>query len=215
MHGFERLARLVAGTAQAPALPACVSERLARLGLVGHVGRPLRAPVHFKRVAWAAASAVFALLAAGTLPSHAGELAPWTGGVTPPLAARTLAGDEIRLPDFAGRVVLVNFWATWCAPCVAEMPSLQRLRERLGAQRAEVIAVNYQENAARIEPFMRKLGLAFPAVRDHDGALRKAWNVTVFPSTFVIAPDGRVAYVAVGEIDWDDPTVESRLRSLR
>lgn len=145
----------------------------------------------------------------------AATLEPVAGRTAPPLIARTLDGTPIRLDDFRGRTVLVNFWATWCAPCVAEMPSLGRLRERLGPERAEVIAVNFQENAARIEPFMRQLGLRFPAVRDHDGALRKAWDVTVFPSTFVIAPDGRVAYAATGEIDWDDPTVELRLRSLR
>ncbi len=142
-------------------------------------------------------------------------LVPWTGGPAPTLAARTLADDPLGLADFAGRVVLVNFWATWCAPCVEEMPSMQRLRDRLGRERIEIVGVNFQENAARIEPFLRRLGLAFPVVRDHDGALRKAWQVSVFPSTFVVAPDGRVAYVVTGGIDWDDPTVESSLRSLR
>ena len=145
----------------------------------------------------------------------AGGLEPVSTRATPPLVASTLSGSDLRLDDFRGRVVLVNFWATWCAPCVAEMPSLSRLRDKLGAAHADVIAVNFQENAARIEPFMHKLGLTFPAIRDHDGSLRKAWDVTVFPTTFVIAPDGRIAYVAVGEIDWDDPTVELRLRSLR
>ena len=162
-----------------------------------------------------------ALAAAATLlfccapVEAAGALEPASARATPPLVANTLAGNELRLTDFRGRVVLVNFWATWCAPCVAEMPSLSRLRDKLGAARAEVIAVNFQENAARIEPFMRNLGIAFPTIRDHDGSLRKAWDVTIFPTTFVIAPNGRIAYVAVGEIDWDDPTVELRLRSLR
>ncbi len=110
--------------------------------------------------------------------------------------------------------MLVNFWATWCAPCVAEMPALQRLRERLAPRRVEVVAVNFQENAARIAPFVERLGLTFPVVRDHDGTLRTAWNVTVFPTTFVVGPDGRIAWVATGEVDWDDPRVESRIRRL-
>lgn len=145
----------------------------------------------------------------------AADFVAWTRGATPPLAARTLDDRELVLAQFAGRVVLVNFWATWCAPCVAEMPSLSRLRERMGPQRLEVVGVNFQENAARIEPFVRRLGVAFPIVRDHDGSLRKAWQVNVFPTTFVVGPAGDVRWVVVGEIDWDEPAVESRLRSVR
>lgn len=125
------------------------------------------------------------------------------------------AGKRHRLADYKGQWVVVNFWATWCAPCVAEMPSLSRLRERMGPQRLEVVGVNFQENAARIEPFVRRLGVAFPIVRDHDGSLRKAWQVNVFPTTFVVGPAGDVRWVVVGEIDWDEPAVESRLRSVR
>ena len=146
---------------------------------------------------------------------HAQAIAPWEGGATPALRAKTIAGRELRLADYAGRTVLVNFWATWCAPCVAEMPALQRLRDRLGVANVDVIAVNFQENAARIAPFVERLNLSFPVVRDHDGSLRAAWHVTVFPSTFVVTPDQRVVLVATGEVDWDDPQVESRIRSLR
>ncbi len=89
--------------------------------------------------------------------------------------------------------MIVNFWATWCAPCVAEMPALQRLRDRLAATGVEVIAVNFQENAARIRPFVEQAGLTFPVVRDHDGTLRAAWKVNVFPASFVVAPDQRIA----------------------
>lgn len=160
----------------------------------------------------AAAGAVLHAVGGG---AHAADFAAWTRGATPPLAAHTLDGDALRLSDFAGRIVLVNFWATWCAPCVAEMPSLERLRRRMSPAVLQIVGVNFQENAARIEPFVQRLGLGFPIVRDHDGALRKAWQVNVFPSTFVVGPEGRVAFVVTGEIDWDDPTVESRLRSLR
>ena len=95
------------------------------------------------------------------------------------------------------------------------MPSLQRLRDRLAPQGVEVVAVNLQENAARIGPFVARLGVAFPVVRDHDGSVRKAWSVDVFPTTFVLGPDGRIAWVARGEVDWDDDAVQSKLRSLR
>lgn len=149
------------------------------------------------------------------LADAAEALRAWTGGATPELRARTLAGDDVRLADYRGRTVIVNFWATWCEPCVAEMPALQRLRGRLAAQRVEVIAVNFQENAARIGPFVERMGLTFPVVRDHDGALRTAWKVGVFPASFVVGPDQRVALMATGEVDWDDPQVELRIRGLR
>ncbi len=158
---------------------------------------------------------VFLLSFALVANVHAGELVPWTGGPTPELRARNLAGDVVQLDGFRGRTVIVNFWATWCAPCVAEMPALSRLRERLAAQRVEVIAVNFQENAARIRPFVERLDLAFPVECDHDGTLRNAWKVLVFPTSFVVGPDQRIALVAVGEIDWDDPQVELRIRMLR
>ena len=154
-------------------------------------------------------------LAAGAwlAPARAATLEPWTGGATPPLALKTLAGAPFVLADQRGRTVLVNFWATWCAPCVAEMPALQRLADRLASRGVVVVAVNYQENAARIAPFVERLGLTLPVVRDHDGAARAAWGVNVFPSTFVVGPDQRIAWVARGEVDWDDPRIESQLAS--
>jgi thiol-disulfide isomerase/thioredoxin len=141
-------------------------------------------------------------------------LVAWTGGPTPPLDLETIGGKPLSLAGLRGRTVIVNFWATWCAPCVAEMPALQRLRDRLAPRGVEVVGVNLQENAARIAPFVERLGVTFPIVRDHDGGARAAWHVTVFPGTFVIAPDGRIAFTATGEIDWDDPGVESRIRQL-
>jgi thiol-disulfide isomerase/thioredoxin len=146
--------------------------------------------------------------------AFADALQPGTGAPAPALTSKTLDGGMFALADYRGRVVIVNFWATWCVPCIVEMPSLQRLRERLAPRRVEVVAVNFQENAARIAPFVERLGIAFPVVRDHDGAIRAAWNVTVFPTTFVVGPDRRIAWVATGEVDWDDPRVESRILGL-
>jgi len=144
----------------------------------------------------------------------ADALQPGTGAPAPALTGKTLDGGTFALEAYRGRVVIVNFWATWCVPCVVEMPSLQRLRERLATRRVEVVAVNFQENAARIAPFVERMGITFPVVRDHDGTIRTAWNVTVFPTTFVVGPDRRIAWVATGEVDWDDPRVESRILGL-
>ena len=166
--------------------------------------------LHVLAAAWLAAAG----LAPGG-PVRAEPLQAWPGGATPALVARTLDGRELNLADFRGRTVIVNFWATWCVPCVVEMPSLQRLRDRLAPAGVAVVSVNFQENAARIEAFLKQYNLALPVVRDHDGSLRRAWKVNVFPATFVIAPDQRIALYAVGEVDWDDAQVESRIRSLQ
>lgn len=139
-------------------------------------------------------------------------LKPWPGGPLPPLRLRAIDGREFDLSTCRGRVVVVNFWASWCAPCVAELPALQRLRDDLTAQRVDVVGVNLQENAARIGPFVERLGVTFPIVRDHDGAVRAAWKVSVFPTTFVVGRDQRVALVAEGEVDWDDSAIRSRIR---
>jgi peroxiredoxin len=151
---------------------------------------------------------------AATPCAAAGRLVPGDGSPAPALALRDVEGAAVDLDAFRGRTVLVNFWATWCAPCVVEMPSIARLRDALRAEGFEVLAVNVQENAARIRPFVARLGLEFPVLRDHDGSVRRAWDVTVFPSTFVIDPAGRVALVAVGEIDWSAPDVVARVRAV-
>ena len=160
--------------------------------------------------------AAVAMIAA-MLASSSAQAAPpsdWRGGPTPPLALKDLDGRDVRLDAYRGRTVIVNFWATWCAPCVEEMPSLMRLRDKYASQGLEVIGVNFQENAARIKPFLQRYGIDMPVVRDHDGSARSAWGVGVFPSSFVIGPDQKVAFVVVGEADWSGPPIEPRIRSI-
>ena len=163
-----------------------------------------------------ALAAVAVALTASIVPPvrAAGRLATASGEPAPPLALRDIEGGEVRLETFRGRTVVVNFWATWCAPCVAEMPSLERLRARFAGDGLEVLAVNLQENAARIRPFAERLGLTMPMLRDHDGSARAAWGVRVFPTTYVVGPDQRLALVAVGEIDWDASEVAARIGAV-
>jgi peroxiredoxin len=159
------------------------------------------------------ARAAMWLLVALALPAGAaGTLSAGSGEPAPALALRDLDGREVRLDAFRGRTVVVNFWATWCTPCVAEMPSLERLRTTLASEGLEVLAVNLQENSARIRPFADKLGLTMTMLRDHDGSARTAWGVRVFPTTFVVGPDQRIALVAIGEVDWDRSEVVARIR---
>jgi len=153
-------------------------------------------------------------LALSTTTAGAEALETWTGGPPPPLRLKTLEGEELTLASFRNRTVIVNFWATWCGPCVAEMPSLQRLRDRLAPEGVEVIAVNLKESNARIAPFVERLGITFPVVRDVTGTVSSAWRVNVFPTTFVIGPDQRIAMVVRGEADWDSGEVEAQIRRV-
>ena len=144
-----------------------------------------------------------------------GALQPWSGAPqAPPIDLLQPDGTPFSLASLRGKVVLVNFWASWCEPCVAEMPSLQRLRDKLGTGSFEVLGVNYKEGPARIDTFVRTSGVGFPVVRDTDGAVARAWSASVFPSSFVVDRGGRVRYAMVGEADWTRPELVSTIRSL-
>lgn len=142
-------------------------------------------------------------------------LEPWTGQpAAPPIELRTLDGRAFSLADLKGRVVIVNFWATWCEPCIEEMPSLERLRARLAGEAFEVLAVNYQEGPPRIRAFLQKVPVTFPIVRDTDGAVARAWQARVFPRSFIVDAAGRIRYSVVGSLDWAAPEIEKTVRSL-
>jgi thiol-disulfide isomerase/thioredoxin len=130
------------------------------------------------------------------------DLKPWKGKATLPLASVDLSGRRVDLKDLRGRVVLVNFWATWCEPCLAEMPSLERLKGQLAARPFEILAVNYGESAAKVAGFLGKQGVSLPVLLDPDRKAADAWNAKGLPMTFLVDAKGRVRYSAFGERDW-------------
>ena len=153
------------------------------------------------RIAFAAA-ALLALLAASAA-SASTEIRPWKGGDTPPLARATLEGDRVvDLKDLKGRVVLINFWATWCDPCREEMPSFERLRDKMRGRPFEVLTVNYGEMPPRIRAFMERNRLSLPVLMDPDKESAEAWHAGGLPMTFIVDSRGRVRYSAFGECDW-------------
>lgn len=157
-----------------------------------------------------------ALSFAGVLPlAPAAELQPSAAKpIAPPIDLFTSSGQPLSLHHLRGKVVLVNFWATWCEPCVTEMPALQSLRDSLAGDGFEVLAVNYQEGPARIDPFVRKLNLTLPIVRDTDGSVAKAWSARLFPASYLVDRDGRIRYAVSGPVDWTDPKIVSTIRAL-
>ena len=158
--------------------------------------------------------ALAALLAAAAFVASAGELKPWDGGATPPLALEDMKGQTHNLGEYKGKVVLVNFWATWCEPCRAEMPSIDRLRNSLKGKPFEVLAVNMAEPLSRIEKFTASMPLGFPLLRDRDGSVSKTWKAKLLPASYLIGRDGRIHYVAYGELDWSSDAVRARVAEL-
>jgi len=131
-------------------------------------------------------------------------------------ALEDLEGNTQRLADQRGKVVLVNFWATWCPPCRKELPSMQRLWDKLKTEPFEMHAIDVGESEDQILPFIFSTGteLTFPILLDRDSAVLGQWPVIAIPTTFVVDKQGRVAYRSVGGREWDDPKLVEELRRL-
>jgi peroxiredoxin len=132
----------------------------------------------------------------------------------PQFDLKTPDGSRVRLSDFRGKPLIVNFWATWCPPCRAEMPSFQRAWEQLEAEGIGVIAINVGEDAETIGQFTDESPVTFPLPMDEKSQTIQAWPVSGVPTTFVVDAKGRLAYVATGEREWDDPALLELVRAL-
>lgn len=128
---------------------------------------------------------------------------PWPAGqATPPLALPLLDGGTWMLSGARGKVVAINFWASWCEPCRAEMPSLELMATRHEPEGLVVVAVNFKESEATMRRFRDQAQLTVPLLRDADGAVAKAWQVRIFPTTLLVGRDGRARFSVAGEADW-------------
>jgi thiol-disulfide isomerase/thioredoxin len=136
------------------------------------------------------------------LAAGAAELKPANGARALPLVLKTLDGAVHDLAKYRGKVVLVNFWATWCEPCRDEMPSIERLKAKFAGQPFEVLAVNVDEPESRVRAFLEKTPLQLTVVLDPGKAVTKNWNARILPASYVLGRDGRVHYSVVGEMDW-------------
>ena len=156
-------------------------------------------------------------LIACALPAAATDLSklkPWTGGPRPSLALTGLDGKQHDLSDYRGKVVVLNFWATWCGPCIREMPAFEKLAKRLSGEPFALLAVNFGEKADRIKPFLDKIGVDVPVLLDPDMDTSKAWVKSGLPTTYIIDAEQNIRYQVLGVFEWDAPKVEARIREL-
>ena len=124
-------------------------------------------------------------------------------------------GERYNLEDMRGKPIIVNFWATWCPPCRAEMPSLQRAWEQVKNEDILVVAINVGEDADTIGRFTEEVKMEFPLPMDLDSKMTQRWPMNGLPTTFVVDPEGRLVYRAQGEREWDDPALLDLVRALK
>ena len=132
----------------------------------------------------------------------------------PALAVPMLDGEPWKLSGQVGQAVLLNFWASWCEPCRAEMPALQRLSERYAQRGLQVLAVNFREPADTVRRFVSTTGMTLPVLLDADGAAAKSLGIGIFPTTVVMDRRGRIQWTVRGECAWDQEPATRWLRDV-
>jgi thiol-disulfide isomerase/thioredoxin len=156
-----------------------------------------------------------ALLALAITSNAYGGSLPAFGGSPRPLGLRDLDGEQIRIEQFRGRIVVVNFWATWCPPCRAEMPSLWRLQQAIGTRQLVVLAVNIGESGEIVRAFLPEAMVRdFHVLLDRKGVAAGNWRVSAYPTTFIIDTDGRFRYRKAGALEWDSAPIQEQIRTL-
>ena len=132
---------------------------------------------------------------------------PLIGGPAPEVSLKDLQGQDVSLSDFRGKVVLLNFWATWCKPCKEEMPAIQASYDKLGDKGFVVLAINELEDTERVADYIRKYNHTFPVLMDRKNQVANKYGVVGLPASFLIDPQGIVRERIVGSL-LTEPRIE-------
>lgn len=146
--------------------------------------------------------------------THAGEITIYTGPQNLPLNLKNLNHQPYDLKSYQGQVVLLNFWASWCPPCVHEMPSMARLNTAFKRKKFSILAVNLGEDKADIDTFLQAHPINFPILRDTKGKAVQNWHIFAYPSTFIIDKKGRIRYALFGGYEWDNHKAKRLINQL-
>lgn len=133
----------------------------------------------------------------------------------PEFALIDLDDQTHRLADYAGKPLIVNFWATWCPPCREEMPSMERAWQRIQSEDIGMIGINVGEDFDTVFGFTGQIELSFPLLLDADGKHSRMWPIRGLPTTYVLNSDGEIVYQAIGGRDWNDDAILDMVRALR
>jgi len=137
------------------------------------------------------------------------------GKPVPDISVSSLKNVPLKLSDLKGKVVLLNFWATWCPPCREEMPSMMKLNSAMSGKPFEMIAISIDEGGVPdIESFFKTSGYSLPTYTDPGGAAQKAYGITGVPESFVIDKNGVLVKKVIGPLAWDSPETISFLEGL-
>jgi peroxiredoxin len=137
------------------------------------------------------------------------------GDIAPDFQLEDTHGKQVSLSDLRGKIVLVNFWATWCPPCIEEMPSMERLNEVMAGDDFVMLAINTEETGRSVVPeFLAKTPYTFPILYDDKGVVQKQYGVFKFPESFVVGKDGIVTEKIIGPLDWSSVKTITYLKSL-
>ncbi|HID45655.1 MAG TPA: TlpA family protein disulfide reductase [Chromatiaceae bacterium] len=159
---------------------------------------------------------LFALLLTGTARATGkGLTALPDKPIAPAFELKDAEGNLHRLADYKGQVIIVNFWATWCPPCRAEMPSMQRAWEQLREEGIMMLAIDVGEDEDAIFEFTASYPVEFPLLLDTESSVSEAWKVKGLPTTFIVDQWGRKVYRAVGGREWDAPDLMKKVRALK
>jgi peroxiredoxin len=156
------------------------------------------------------------LVLAATLVLAASAATPalTPAGSAPDFTLHAMSGPNLQLKDQRGRVVMVNFWATWCGPCRQEMPQLNRLYEKYRASGFVLLGVNVDDDSSKAAEVAKKLGVTFPVLLDTDKKVSKLYDLSTMPSTVIIDRDGKVRYVHRGYLTGYENDYEKQIREL-
>jgi peroxiredoxin len=136
------------------------------------------------------------------------------GERAPDFTLPALNRTSLSLHDFGRQVVVLNFWATWCPPCVEETPGLEKFAEQMRAQGITVLSVSVDQDAAALQTFAKQQHLSFPIGRDPDRSVAHRYGTFLFPETYIIDQDGKVAEKLIGPVDWQDPRIITFVQEL-
>lgn len=148
--------------------------------------------------------------------AQARDLEPYDGAPLPDFTLNDMQGKVHTLSDYRGKVVMVNFWATYCGPCIKEMPSMQRLKEKMAGKPFAILAVDMAEEPADVAAFFNKhkIKVDFSLLLDPDGAVVEQWMISAVPTTFILDPAGKIRYALYGGLEWDNDEVVATLHGL-